>query len=502
MAKRRIFTVGFELPGDEFEYVQFGSDQTLLDADIILFEPTLGDSTSIESYSGKPILAEHSSFATKEHMDHWRSEIFAAVNAGKLVIVYLAKPVECYRYTGRKEHSGTGRSRVTTNFVTELSSYEAVPNLKGVTPKSGKEMRLEKDASYLAPYWAEVSAYCPYEVEIEGDFKRVLLMSRAGDRTVGAAVNLTKGALLFLPPIRYDKEKFVRYDGRSKKSYWTDEALKFGKRLVGALAALADNLKQSGHTTPAPTWTVESKFRLAEEGELESEISNCAAEIAERQTRKAALEVHLGKAGNLRRLLFEQGRPLESAILEALRLLGFEAKPFSDGESEFDAVFVSPEGRCLGEAEGKDNKAINIDKFSQLERNLQEDFARDDVTDYAKGVLFGNAYRLLPIGERGEFFTEKCVSAAKRACAALVKTTDLFAPAKYLKENPGDVEYAQHCREAIFHAEGDIVVFPPPPIGEATSVVEGEQTVDATKPNLQVNSDVPPAGGAPVTRGR
>lgn len=27
----------------------------------------------------------------------------------------------------------------------------------------------------------------------------------------------------------------------------------------------------------------------------------------------------------------------------------------------------------------------NIDKFSQLERNLQEDFARDDVTEYAKG---------------------------------------------------------------------------------------------------------------------
>ncbi len=473
MAKHRIFTVGFELPGDEFEYVQFDSDQTLLDADIVLFKPSLGDCYSTENYSGKPLLAEHSSFATKEHLDHWRSEIIAASNAGKLVIIYLAKPVECYRYTGQNEYSGTGRSRHTTNIVTGVSSYEAVPNLKGVISKSGKEMRLEKDASYLAPYWTEFSAYCPYEVEIEGDFKRVLLKSRAGDRTVAAAAHETKGALLFLPPICYDEKKFVRYDGRSKNSYWTDEALKFGKRLVATLAVLADNLKQSGQTTPAPTWTVESKFRLAMEGKLESEISSCTAEIAERQARKAVLEAQLVEAGNLRRLLFEQGHPLESAILEALRLLGFEAKPFSEGESEFDAVFVSPEGRCLGEAEGKDNKAINIDKFSQLERNLQEDFARDGVMAYAKGVLFGNAYRLLPIGERGEFFTEKCVSAAKRVRAALVKTTDLFAPAKYLKENPGDVEYATHCREAIFHAEGDIVVFPPPPIGEATSVAEG-----------------------------
>jgi len=34
--RKRIFTVGFDLPGSEFEYIKFDSDQTLLDADIIL----------------------------------------------------------------------------------------------------------------------------------------------------------------------------------------------------------------------------------------------------------------------------------------------------------------------------------------------------------------------------------------------------------------------------------------------------------------------------------
>ena len=38
MARKKIFTVGFELPGDDFESVSFDSDQSLLDADIILFE--------------------------------------------------------------------------------------------------------------------------------------------------------------------------------------------------------------------------------------------------------------------------------------------------------------------------------------------------------------------------------------------------------------------------------------------------------------------------------
>ena len=172
------------------------------------------------------------------------------------------------------------------------------------------------------------------------------------------------------------------------------------------------------------------------------------------------------KAGGLRRLLYEQGKQLEEAILEALVLFGFEATPYADAESQFDALFNSPEGRCLGEAEGKDNKAISVDKISQLERNLQEDFARDEIDDYAKGVLFGNAYRLIPVAQRGDFFTTKCVSAAKRGSIALVRTPDLFAPAKYLKEHSPDDQYAKQCRDAIFKSIGTLVVFPDPPINE------------------------------------
>jgi hypothetical protein len=42
MSKKRIFTIGFELPGDEFEYVPFESDRSLLDADIVLYEVGFG----------------------------------------------------------------------------------------------------------------------------------------------------------------------------------------------------------------------------------------------------------------------------------------------------------------------------------------------------------------------------------------------------------------------------------------------------------------------------
>jgi hypothetical protein len=172
------------------------------------------------------------------------------------------------------------------------------------------------------------------------------------------------------------------------------------------------------------------------------------------------LEERLTAAGSLRALLYEQGKPLEVAVLEALQLFGFQASGHNEGGSEFDAVFSSEEGRFLGEVEGKDNRSVNIDKFSQLERNISEDFQRDEVSEHARGVLFGNAFRLRAPTEREQPFTAKCLAAAVRLKAALICTPDMFEPARYLKSSPS-AEYAEACRKAIFDAEGAIVVFPP-----------------------------------------
>jgi hypothetical protein len=129
MAKKRIFTIGFDLPGEEFEYVQFHSDQSLLDADIVLYEPGFGDVYPEEYYEGTPLFSKYISPRVARNLSHWRSELVSAVNAGKLVIVYLVKPLAYFRYTGSKTYSGTGRSRVTTNLVEEVRSYSAVPNV-------------------------------------------------------------------------------------------------------------------------------------------------------------------------------------------------------------------------------------------------------------------------------------------------------------------------------------------------------------------------------------
>jgi hypothetical protein len=132
---------------------------------------------------------------------------------------------------------------------------------------------------------------------------------------------------------------------------------------------------------------------------------------------------------------------------------------YQDGQSEFDVVFTSEEGRFIGEIEGKDSKAINIDKLAQLNRNVGEDFARDEIENQAKGVLIGNAYRLHELHLREEFFTTKALSGAQQWNFALVRTPDLFRVVQYLRDN-NDPQYARACRQSLADTEGAIVIFP------------------------------------------
>jgi hypothetical protein len=118
--------------------------------------------------------------------------------------------------------------------------------------------------------------------------------------------------------------------------------------------------------------------------------------------------------------------------------------------------------------------------------NIHEDFDREGVTEPAKAVLFGNAIRLTPPKERGGFFTEKCMTAAKRIGCALVRTTDLFEVARCLADTPS-AEFAQQCRRSILNANGEVVVFPSP------SASETEEQIGTTNgPTVPV-----PRGGSP-----
>jgi hypothetical protein len=458
MSKRTIFAIGLNLPDvDGLEVFRIDSDHGLLDADIVIFRPELDSfNYSQEEYQGRTLLTERASFHLSEKIEHWRQQLRAAFEAGKTLIIFLPPREEVYRYTGSESMSG----KVKTKHVAAVTNYEFLPvRFDELTSGQGKAMRLAPRSEVIASYWERFSDISFYEVYFTTR-GQPLVLTKSGDRMVGA---LIKGAgnMIYLPNIDWDDAGFTTKDGEN----WTRAAEKFAFSLRDAVFDIDARVRTDSDETPEPEWAKSDTFRLDVERELEAEIlelgNTIELLIGKREEKRGAVKKH----ASLRALLFEKGHRLESAVRDGLEILGFESSQFKEGDSEFDAVFTGAEGRFIGEVEGRDKNAINIEKFSQLERNIHEDFARDEVVTPAKGVLFGNAHRLLPIQERGEFFTAKVLAAAARTSCALVRTPDLFEVARYLKDSE-DENFAEQCRRVIADTAGEIVVFPPVPDAE------------------------------------
>jgi hypothetical protein len=470
---KSILTVGFDLASDDPHYHNLNSKISLLDWDIVLFKPVITDFINSRiTYQGKPSLDDTLSFQLKEICEHWRREIKQAVEAGKTVIVFLSPVEDVFIDTGERQYSGTGRNQKTTRIVSPYTNYAAIPfNLKPVNA-TGSAMKLAPLGSeVLAPYWAEFGSVSEYKVLLAEDTSGVCLTTKNGDKPVGAIVRSkgSAGTLVLLPDIDFYPDNFFKSDGN--KYNWTEVAERFAARFLANVVALDKALRNTSEVTPEPGWATITAYSLATERLLRSELLDAERRVEEAQKEKEALQERLNSAGRMRGLLYEKGKPLEHAIIEALRILGFIASSYKEGDSEFDVVFSCNEGRLLGEAEGKDNKAINVDKLRQLSMNIYEDLQREEITAPAKGVLFGNGYRLTPPQEREVQFTEKCIAAAQSSSTALVPTTSLFAAVQYLSEQL-DVGYAKMCREAILSGVGQVTLPVPPTVepGVATDV--------------------------------
>ncbi len=460
----KIVIIETRLPHDEVEFVSLHSQNSLLDYDISVFNPDISSFYGYpgDNYLGKPSLNDTNSFNLKEKLSHWRQEILGAIRAGKTVFLLLNELQEVYIATGEKSFSGTGRNRQVTRHVTVISNYELVPGGIDVVNSKGTAMKLHGRDNILATYWSELEPVSGFRVFISGEGVRPLVITKTGNKTVGAYLKYkdAPGTLVLLPYLDFDREDFTRTT-RGGNELWTEKATQVGKQFVSAIIGVDNILKEGREFAPAPDWVAKEKYVLVKEQQIRNELLTLETKIDAIQKQKEQLQQTLAGETELKRLLYEKGKPLEAAILKSLKLIGFEASRYRAGDSEFDVVFGSGEGRLIGEAEGKDNKSINIDKLRQLEMNIHEDYSRDEVKEIAKGVLFGNAYRLLPPEDRSDFFTEKCITAAKRSNTALIRTTDLFHVSKYLSSTE-DKEFAKICREAILDAVG-VVVFPDTP---------------------------------------
>ena len=460
---KQIITIGYEVPGRHDDYVDFGDSVSFMDADVVLISPDSirpwGDWVSFTSSDGGCYNVDASNRYIK-NITHLKKELKDHLRAGKNVFIFLTQEEKKCLASGV---SSPKKGQNTYSTFT-YSNYEFLPiDIGKITSASGKVIHPTGNPIF-SEFYNNFKKNIEYELYVENPREaEIVFTGKDKSKILGAIYKVGSGHLVTLPTINFNEKDFTEIkedeDGEERE-FWNTKGLAFGNSFIDCLLKIDQSLASESEKTPAPDWVSNEQFLGKKEKSLYDSIQNNLEKIEKIQLENEKLKIELEEERRLKDLLFEQGKPLEDAVIKALKILGYKAENYDDGDLEMDQIIISPEKyRYIGENEGKDNKVINITKFRQLVDALNADFAREEIQEKAFGILFGNAERLKDPEKRKLDFTDKCKSGAEREKIALIKTIDLFAVAKYLNENENKT-FQKVCRDAIHKGLGQIVEFP------------------------------------------
>lgn len=451
---KTIAGVNIGIPGIK-SYVFYDSGRSLSDFDIVVFNPQLPYYNRQEYTDGSSSIDRVSGAKATKSINHWNSEITNALKEGKTVFFLLSERIEDTFVTGIA--SSTSKSR--TYSSSSLSNYGVVPFPISIINSEGTKIKVADKR--FKDLLITLNDYIQYKAYLNIECKTPVATTSNGSRTLGAIYRLKgfTGNFVLLPYFEFDSESLTETNQKGEE-IWSKLALGLGTKVISNFIALDEILTRQSDLSPQPDWVKEiSKSKHVKD--IEGEIMNINQNIKNLEKNLNSKEEELRDALLPTALLYETGKPLENAVENVLKQLGYNVDNFREDALEIDHIIINPEGkRFIGETEGKDNTAVNIDKFRQLESNINEDFQREQITEPASSILFGNGYRLKDPSSRENQFTDKCFTNAKRLSTILVQTSDLFPIAMYLQDCPDDDAFKNECRKKLENSRGEIASFP------------------------------------------
>lgn len=436
---------------ENVDFLSFENINTaLMDYDILIFYPNLFyKKLTNKNYS---YYEEYKDINSK-----WLKKIFDFLFSKKNIFIFATKPI---LLASKTTYNPTRTYNIYTSDI-----FDTILQFTNKNVESGKIV-LKKANGILDNFYNRFEKLLEYHIFYE----KVIFNDTLFNRSLSTNSQINSQSIDIFTG--RDKNKIlssiVKIENRGNILLLTEVVFKKEEDfndLLNIIVEIDKNLNKEIMKNPKPQWlenNVNYSINISEN--IKSELANIDKEINKLNENKEKLNQNLEKEEQIKDLLFENGKPLENAIIEALRILDYEAENIYIDNNEIDILAKSPERDIFCcEAEGKDNSAIDITKFRQLSDNLNiyRDNYPDDTT-YA--ILFGNPYRLKDIEERiEEPFTKHCLNRAKDNNVILIKTTDLFFVIRDIKncnDNKKIEEYKKKCREAILNSKGKIVVFP------------------------------------------
>jgi len=429
-----IITIDYPLEAEGIINTSFEGDETLLDADLVIADPSSFDSFCSGSIyvnsEGNRTLRSPESNRVMRILNKKRYEIETLLSNGKVIIVFISP---MYGFLG-EVNPRYDYEAVTNYYFLPVDCHYILDELKSGKGSSKNSIILGNPHSIFTPYFEafkeelEYSAY----LDMDDEDKDMNFLLNRSKKPVGFIYKYNKGIIAFLPPPNY---------------------LKDNNKLIGVLLNCTKKFITKHEVTPPPNWVKE--YQIVGEDIFEKEIELLNKELGSILDKISKIEEDENNLTKYKTLLYETGPELEGIVIDAFKLFGFIAENRKVNDLEHDIVFHSEEGKGIAELEGKDNDAIHQSKFDQLNRVVDEDF--EHTGSYSQGILIGNHFRLIKPDKRKDPFTDKVLIVAKKKRFGLLTTPEIFNAVQRIFENPNDEAFKKQCRERILITEGSII---------------------------------------------
>lgn len=314
-----IITINYHLSVDKIVNTQLDGDETLLDADLVIIDPSSFSSmwkSHIASRTGGPTVYSPNSDRLKNIFSSRRGEIETLLECGKIIVVF-ASPVNGFN----AEINDQNRYEIVTNYdLLPIRQDFILKNLTQGKSTGDNAITLVNSNSLFAQYFKtfkdelEYSAYLNLDAKDNPDF---FLLNRS-NKPVGFNIPNRNGIIIFLPPPIYQPDN---------------------QKLVGTLVGCAKKFLTKHEKTPPPNWVEE--YKIAGENEFDAKIQKLREQLDEINNQKQKFEEQKGELTKFKALLFEQGPELEKIVIESFKLFGFKAENRKLDDLEHDIVFES-----------------------------------------------------------------------------------------------------------------------------------------------------------------
>lgn len=401
-----ILTVDCYFNHDKTSECSINSTITFLDYDVIIWDPnySLGNYEADRrdgTYMGLKSLSDKDSTLIQQDIKRRKNEVSEMLKLGRTVIVFMSPNQECYYYTGEKQFSGTGRSRVTTNIVNKIDLLSILSQSLNVTGATGSSLDCRATEPFRTFFNAN-NEHFHYEAYFNKPIGNPLFFIKGTNKVVGTHLKIENGNLLFIPT-------FVDED---------DEQLQ--KEFIDSVITLVDELKRETGDFEQPMWS--QNFLLPNEVNSRKQLDTLEMELATILEKINKQKEEIYKIENNKILFTGSGRALEIQVEKILEELGFNVTEGLPGRD--DLIITWNDKVAVVEVKGVSKSAAEK-HAAQLEKWVSGYFEAHDVMP--KGILVVNAFKDVTIDNRTEDdFPHQMVTYSERRDHCLISGLQLL----------------------------------------------------------------------------